>query len=177
MDAGRLVLLAASLSGAAALGSPAQEEVKVDAETLRLRDRAALLDVRTVMMASKQFAARNGALFGPLTCLTRPETCLTGFPRVEAPFLDPTHDWLETRHGYARKFHLGLKASPDTVRAAGASPESYKYFAFTTAPVKPGDTGLRSFCGDSSGKICFIASGAPPTVKDGRCAPPCRELK
>ena len=175
MAARTLVLWAASLLGA--LGSPAQEEVKVDPETLRLRDRAALLDVRTVMMASKQFAARNGALFGPLTCLTQPETCLTGFPKDEAPFLDPTHDWLETRHGYQRKFQLGPKTGPDVLRAAGASPESSRSFTFTTTPEMPGQTGLRSFCGDASGKICFVASGAPPTVKDGRCAPPCQELK
>ena len=177
MAARKWALIAASLLGATALGSSAPEEVKVDAETLRLRDRAALLDVRTVLMASKQFAARNGALFGPLTCLTQPETCLLGFPKDEAPFLDPTHDWLETRHGYQRKFELGPLASPDAVRAAGASPERSKSFAFTVAPEKPGETGLRSFCGDATGKICFIASGAPPTVKDGRCAPPCQELK
>lgn len=175
MTARTLVALAVGLWGA--LGSHAQEEVKVDAETLRLRDRAALLDVRTVMMASKQFAARNGALFGPLNCLTQPETCLTGFPRDEAPFLDPSHDWLETRHGYTRTFQLGPKVSPDAATAAGAWPESSKAFAFTTAPEKPGQTGLRSFCGDASGKICFLANGAPPTVKDGRCAPPCQELK
>jgi hypothetical protein len=65
--------------------------------TLRGRDRMALLDVRTVLMAQKLFAARNGGYYGPFECLTKPETCLADFPKEEAPFLDPTHDWLVTR--------------------------------------------------------------------------------
>ncbi|HSB60540.1 MAG TPA: hypothetical protein VLI67_02395, partial [Vicinamibacteria bacterium] len=86
-----LTCVTVALAGVAALGSPAQE-AGLDPETLRGRDRTALLDVRTVLVAQKMFAERNGALFGPFECLTRPETCLPGFPSEEAPFLDPTHD-------------------------------------------------------------------------------------
>jgi len=76
--------LTVALVGVSSLGSPAQEE-KLDAQALHGRDRAALLNVRTVLLAEKQFAARNGALYGPFECLTKPETCLPDFPKEDAP--------------------------------------------------------------------------------------------
>ena len=53
--------LTVALVGLSSLGSPAQD-AKLDEEALRGRDRAALLNVRTVLLAQKQFASRNGAL-------------------------------------------------------------------------------------------------------------------
>jgi len=176
MGRGSWIVLAAALQVGGTEGT-APQEGPVDAETLRVRDRAVVLDVRTVMMAARLFAARNGAYYGPFECLTRPETCLPGFPPEEAPFLDPTHDWLETRHGYERKYHLGPKAGEGDAERVGAVAESYRSFAFTAVPARPGQTGIRAFCGDSSGKICFTADGSPPGVRDGKCAPPCKELK
>lgn len=172
----RTRLLTVALVGASTIGTPAQEE-KLDAEALRGRDRAALLNVRTVLLAEKQFAKRNGALYGPFECLTKPETCLPDFPKEDAPFLDPTYDCLEARLGYERRFHPGPKATEDELRRAKAVPDSLKCFAFTAFPVKGGETGLRAYCGDASGKICFTTDGAPPRVREGRCVPPCQELK
>jgi hypothetical protein len=168
--------LTVALVGVSSLGSPAQEE-KLDAQALHGRDRAALLNVRTVLLAEKQFAARTGALYGPFECLTKPETCLPDFPKEDAPFLDPTYAWLETRLGYERQFHPGPKATEDELRRAKAVPDSLKSFAFTAVPVKPGETGLRAYCGDATGKICFTADGAPPGIRAGRCVPPCEALK
>jgi hypothetical protein len=150
---------------------------RLDPERLRGRDRSALLDVRTVITAGRQYAAANRSLFGPLSCLTHPETCLPAFPADAAPFLDPTHDWLATRLGYVRKFHSGPTASEEEIQRGGAAPSSLKSFAFTAYPQKPGESGLRGFCGDSSGHICVSRDGSEPRVKDGRCAPPCEELR
>ncbi len=168
--------LTVALVGLSSLGPPAQD-AKLDEEALRGRDRAALLNVRTVLLAQKQFASRNGALYGPFECLTKPETCLPDFPKEDAPFLDPTYDWLETRLGYERRFHPGPKATEDELRRAKAVPDSLKAFAFTAVPVKSGETGLRAYCGDATGKICFTADGATPGIREGRCVPPCQELK
>ncbi len=153
------------------------QEQKPDVETLRSRERAALLDVRTVLMAGREFAKENGGYFGELPCLTTPESCRTGYAKDKAPLLDPTHDWLATRLGYVRKFHPGPLADEEARVRAGAAAGSLKTFAFTVAPETPGQTGLRSFCGDSTWKVCAVASGAAPPVKDGRCIPPCQELK
>jgi hypothetical protein len=176
MGRGRLIGLTAALLGALPPASRAQD-TRLDPETLRGRDRTALLDVRTVLMAEKLFAARNGGYFGPFECLTKPEACLADFPEDEAPFLDPTHDWLATRLGYARSFQLGPKVADDELVPAKAIPGSARTFAFTAIPVKAGETGLRAFCGDAGGKICFTADGSPPGVRDGRCVPPCKEMK
>jgi hypothetical protein len=171
---GSFIFLGAALLGASPLGA---QEVKPDAETLRGRDRTALLDVRTILGAAKQYAARNGGLYGPMDCLTRPETCRADFPKDDPPFLDPTHDWLETRLGYVRKFLPGPAATEDEIRKSNAAPGSLRSFAFTAVPIKAGETGLRAFCGDVSGKICFTADGGAPGVRDGRCVAPCQEFK
>lgn len=176
MGRGRFIGLTAALFGALPPASRAQD-ARLDPETLRGRDRTALLDVRTVLMAEKLFAARNGGYFGPFECLTRPEACLADFPKEDAPFLDPTHDWLATRLGYARSFQLGPKVADDELGAAKAIPGSVRTFAFTAIPVKAGETGLRAFCGDAGGKVCFTADGSPPGVRDGRCVAPCKEMK
>jgi hypothetical protein len=171
--AGWIVPFLASLG---ALLANAQEGTP-DAETLRMRDRAALLDLRTVLVAAREFARGNGGYFGELRCLTAPESCRPDYPKDKAPLLDPTHDWLATRLGYVRKFHPGPLVDEPTRAKAGAAAGSLKSFAFTVAPEAAGQTGLRAFCGDSTGKVCAVASGEPPPVKDGLCPPPCRELK
>lgn len=160
----------------AALPASGQEQ-RLDAETLRARDRMALLDVRTVLTAARDFAGWNGGYFRELRCLTRPESCLPAFPADRAAFLDPTHDWLATRLGYVRRFHPGPPVDEGVRIRAQSSPGSLRSFAFTLVPERPGETGLRAFCGDASGKLCAIVSGAEPPVKDGRCGPPCKELK
>src|SRR5262245_34711736 len=106
----------------------AMQESKPDADTLRTRERAALLDVRTVLVAAKQFASGNGGYFGELRCLTAPEACLPDYPKDQAPLLDPTHDWLVTRLGYVRKFHPGPTVDEETRLRAKAAPGSVRSF-------------------------------------------------
>ena len=171
--AGWIVVFLASLQALLANG----QEAKPDAETLRMRERAALLDLRTVLMAAREYARGNGGYFGDLRCLTVPEGCRPDDPKDKAPLLDPTHDWLATRLGYVRRFHPGLLVDEATRVGAGSAAGSLKSFAFTVRPTTPGQTGLRAFCGDFTGKVCVVASGEEPLVKDGRCQPPCKELK
>jgi hypothetical protein len=65
--------------------------------------------------------------------------------RPEAPF---------EKHGY----RFTLKAAP-----SGS-------FAYLAVPMKPGESGVRAFCGDSRGLVCFAADGkAPRTARDGQC--------
>ncbi len=176
MAPGRLVVLTVALLGPFSPATRAQDQ-KLDQETLRGRELAALLEVRTVLMAQKLFAARNGGYFGPFECLSKPETCLQDYPKDEAPFLDPTHDWLVERRGYTRSFQPGPKLTDAELQTAKAIPGSVRAFAFTAIPVVPGETGLRAFCGDAGGKVCFTADGSPPGVRGGRCVAPCKEMK
>jgi hypothetical protein len=145
-------------------------------DELRARERHAILNVRTVLLAGKTYAASNGALFGELACLTSPASCGSAYPS-DAPFpLDPSYDWQGVKLGYERRFHPGPAASEEEARRAGAAPGSLKAFAYTAVPVKAGETGLRAFCGDSSGRFCVAKDGGEPSVKAGRCDP-CQKLE
>jgi hypothetical protein len=153
--------------------SPALE--KLSAEEIRGRERLALLAVNTVVQAEKAYAAANGSLFDQIRCLTAPAECIPSYPTDQPPFLDPTHAWLQTRLGYARKFHAGPKAADGLLASGSVSPSSLTAFAFTVSPTVPGRTGGRAFCGDSSGRTCVRNDGLAPPVKDGRCEP-CQKL-
>ncbi len=170
-----LVLLAAGRSPA----GPAQPtpSPKPDPEQIRARERMVLLDVRTLVMAARQYAAANGSFVDELRCLGQPELCIPGYPKDSPSFIDPSYDFLRTRLGYVRQFHPGSRPDDEQIRQALASATSLRSFAYTAVPEKAGETGFRGFCGDSGGRLCFTSDGSPPPVKDGRCATPCQPLK
>ena len=148
----------------------------IDAQEIKARERMIMIAVSTVVSAERTYSMTNGTYFDEIRCLTRPADCIPGLPTDTLPFLDPTYDWLEAKMGYVRKFHPGPRAAPEEIRKAGSSPTSLKAFAFTATPLRPGETGTRAFCGDSTGKICFTPKGTEPPVKDGRCDP-CQKLE
>jgi hypothetical protein len=143
---------------------------------MRSRERNVLIAVSTVLLAEKTYAAQNGGLFDELRCLTQPAECRPDLPADTLPFLDPTYNWLEARLGYVRAVHLGPKASADEIQKAGASASSVKSMAYTATPAQPGVSGIRAFCGDTTGRLCFTPDGREPPVKDGRCDP-CKKME
>lgn len=44
-------------------------------------------------------------------------------------------------------------------------------FAYTGTPLQAGETGIRMFCADSSGRLASTTDAAAPMVADGLCAP------
>jgi hypothetical protein len=42
-------------------------------------------------------------------------------------------------------------------------------FAVVAAPEIPGVTGIRAFCGDDTGAICYTRDGRAPDARNGRC--------
>jgi hypothetical protein len=46
-----------------------------------------------------------------------------------------------------------------------------KGFTFSAVPEKPMQTGVRGFCGDSSGRFSQTRDGTSPAVGGGLCAP------
>jgi hypothetical protein len=148
-----------------------------DLESARARERMVILDIRTLMMAGREYAEANGTFVDELRCLGNPAACLASFPADAPSFLDPTYDYLRTRLGYTRKFHPGPKPAPEEIRNANASATSLRAFAYTAVPERRGETGVRGFCGDSAGRFCFTPDGSEPPVKDGRCGKTCKDLK
>ena len=50
-------------------------------------------------------------------------------------------------------------------------------FAYVLVPVNPRQTGVRSFCGDASGVLCYKPDGSEPAVVNGQCPADCRDLR
>lgn len=148
-----------------------------DAEALKARERMVILDLRTLITAARQYAAANGGFVDELRCLGEPWSCIPKHPEDAPSFIDPTYDYLRLRLGYLRQFHAGPKPTEEEIRRARASPSSLRSFAYTAVPEKPGESGVRGFCGDSSGRMCFTADGSLPAVKEGFCAASCPALK
>ena len=54
-------------------------------------------------------------------------------------------------------------------------------FAFIALPVQPGQTGVRSFCGDATGRVCAMQVGmrealVEQTPNGARCSSICTPL-
>jgi len=126
---------------------------------------AAVRDVRSVLGAEKEYRTASGGDYGELRCLQRPAECLAGY--TGKSFLAAGSD-AETRAGYRRRFHPG--------QPAAHHPQGLTSFAYTAVPEDPGRSGVRAFCGDSSGRICAAASGHLPSVVDGACPTDCTPL-
>jgi hypothetical protein len=125
---------------------------------------AAIRDVRAVLSAEAAYAELNGLYYVELECLTEPPNCLPSYPSDAAPFLLEALD--ETRDGFLRKFVPGLPVGPDAPSAS-----SLESFTFAAYPETPGVSGIRSFCGDSTGQIWVDITGASPIAENGKCKP------
>jgi type IV pilus assembly protein PilA len=107
-------------------------------------------DIRAVISAQMAYQASSGGRFDPLNCLENPSSCISGYSGPV--FLSPEAVQTE-RAGYRRTFEVG---------PGGLS------FTYVVVPITPNTTGIRSFCGDSSGLICFT-NGARPNTNAGQC--------
>ena len=128
---------------------------------------AVIGDVRTVMSAQAAYQAANGGFFDSrLPCLQDPAGCIPDYPEKAPRFLDSNLTTLEPKNGYDRSFVAGPPAEGDPAVTSPSSTPSYAYLA---VPTEPGYSGVRGFCGDSSGALCFTTDGRPPGVEAGRC--------
>jgi type II secretory pathway pseudopilin PulG len=125
---------------------------------------AAIGDIRSVMSAEAAYAAVSGGAYGTPACLAKPKDCVAGY--AGASFLDDALARDGLKQGYERRF-TGQPASGGRLRA----------FAYAAAPATVAQTGNRSFCGDSSGRVCFLRDGAMPQAVDGQCPAQCDSLR
>lgn len=124
-------------------------------------------DIRTVISAQAAYSSANGGLYDTLECLGAPATCIPNYPATGPTFIDPGTT-LQLKGGYRRSFHPGRAARQLDPQVHSKS--SIESFAFVTVPAEPGRTGVRSFCGDSTGVVC--SSPTVLQVVEGACPPP-----
>lgn len=127
---------------------------------------SALGDLRSVISAQAVYASSSGGVYGSPACLAAPSSCLSDYP-AGMPLLDASLVIEGTKGGYVRTFHSG----PPMSSATGV--EGLSSFAVTLVPAEPGQTGVRSFCGDASGLICQDPTGAPFDAEAGACPAGC----
>jgi len=144
----------------AAIAIPALLRARVSAN-----EAATIGDTRTVISAEAAYASVAQG-YGSLPCLAEPASCMKGYRGPT--FLDRALASATERSGYDRAFHPGPAA-----RKEG----TYEAFAYVSTPREPGKTGVRSFCGDSSGRVCFDAGGAAMVPKKGLCPASCTDLR
>jgi hypothetical protein len=146
---------------AAAIAIPSLLRARVSAN-----ESAAIGDLRTVISAQAAYQSANGGFYGEMACLAEPTSCLAGY---QGPvFLGPELAAAREKSGYRRVFHAG---------PAGSAPRSLVGYAYTASPLQQGQTGVRSFCGDASGLVCFDPTGAEIFPENGACPSTCTPLR
>jgi type II secretory pathway pseudopilin PulG len=153
----------------AAIAIPSLSRARVSAN-----ESAAIGDVRSVIAAQSTYAGANGGFYDTLECLGTPSNCIPRYPSNLPTMLDPLLVQAGVKGGYRRTLHLGAAVDPADMTDA-LSPSSVVAYAYVAVPVSQGQTGVRSFCGDDRGVVCYNADGREPDVVDGRCEP-CRKL-
>ena len=150
----------------AAIAIPSLLRARVSANEAR-----SIGDIRTVISAEMTYASTNGGFYDTLECMASPTRCIPDYPTQSPVFLGPEFT-VTTKGGYDRIFYAGPAAPPDGT----LSPSSMSSFAYVSVPTEPGTTGIRAFCGDSTGMICATADGTMPEITNGACPEDCPPL-
>ena len=129
-------------------------------------------DIRSIVSAEAAYSTANGGFYDTPECLGAPAGCIPGY--AGPTFLDTSLAASTTRYGYNRTFHPGPEAQD---RKATMSSSSLQTFAYVAVPITPGQTGIRAFCGDSSGQVCYTNDGSAPAVTQGQCAASCNPIR
>lgn len=136
---------------------------------------ATIGDVRTVIAGEAAYASQNNGYYDTLECLGAPTNCLPG--HTGPVFLDASlaHATVLPKNGYTRTLHLGPPPDPDG--PAPKSPSSVRSYAYVAVPAQQGQTGVRAFCGDDTGRVCYWRDGVPTEIVDGQCPADCTTLR
>ena len=133
---------------------------------------SAVGDIRTIYSAQMLFMAVADGSYGDLRCLNIPADCVANIPGEK--LLEKDLTVATEKNGYRRKFHAGPRVR--NTKAKGSPSPFVKAFAYTAVPTARGETGMRSFCGDNTGRVCVTDDGSAPPVAGGLCTP-CTEFK
>jgi hypothetical protein len=126
----------------------------------------ALGTVRVMASGQIAYSVGNGGAYGNIGCLESPSPCVPKDPGV--PYVTPGTTRGE-RAGYLFEFHPG----PDAPSAAGRPPGSaLASFAYVAKPVRPGTTGVRTFCVDATFNVCTVPDGV--SVSGPQCPAACQ---
>jgi type IV pilus assembly protein PilA len=148
-----LLIVVAIIGIIAAIAIPSLLRARVSAN-----ESATIGDVRTVISGQAAYQSADGGWYdGNLSCLSvSGSACIPSYPATAPTFLDSAIASQIPKSGYNRSFAPGLPPVPDCGIYSTTCVASYAYL---TSPVNQGQTGVRSFGGDSSGVLCVVPGG------------------
>ena len=167
-----LLIVVAIIGIIAAIAIPSLLRARVSAN-----ESATLGDIRTLISAQAAYQSANSGFYdGNLSCLTEPSNgaCIPSYPAIAPTFLDSQLASQQTKSGYNRSFQSGAVRSLRASRRLRRRRRSvYRYDA---TPINIGQTGVRGFAADSSGRICFTTNGVSvaAAAARARCRAPAR---
>lgn len=141
-----LLVMVAMVGIIAAIAIPSLLRARLSAN-----ESATIGDLRSVVSGQASYAAVSGGAYGKAECLVDPGRCLRNYkgPAFAIPALLAGES-----HGYQRTLLLGPRD---------------RSFAYVAVPLKPGQTGVRGFCADHNGIVCFTADGSAPRATASGC--------
>ena len=132
----------------AAIAIPSFLRAKVSAN-----EAATIGDIRSIISGQMAYSTVNGGFYASrLECLSSPGDCIAN--STSPPMLSAGAD-ASPKSGYVRELVPGSLARDSATST----------FAFLAYPSNPGQSGVRSFCGDSSGRICYDPQGGKDLIE------------
>ena len=147
-----LLIVVAIIGIIAAIAIPSLLRARVSAN-----EAGTIGDIRSVISAQAAFQSAASGWYAPITCLSTPTGCIVGYPTTAPTFSDQTIASTTPKSGYNRTFSGGNPPSPaPTATVLLNVLDGYCYGA---SPSTVGQTGVRGFGGDASGRVCQNIQG------------------
>ena len=145
-----LLIVVAIIGIIAAIAIPSLLRARVSAN-----EAGTIGDIRSVISAQAAFQSAANGWYAPILCLSTPATCIIGYPASAPTFADSTITATTPKSGYNRSFFPGVEPStlPTTLTLVVDG------FCYGANPSTIGQTGVRGFGGDASGRVCQNIAG------------------
>jgi type IV pilus assembly protein PilA len=153
-----LLIVVAIIGIIAAIAIPSLLRARVSAN-----EAGTIGDVRSVISAEAAFQSAANGWYGPINCLSTPQTCLIGYPTSAPTFMDTTMVALTAKSGYNRSFLDGNPVTGTPTTLVGV----LDAFCYGASPSSIGQTGVRGFGGDASGRVCQNILGVDECTTPG----------
>lgn len=150
-----LLIVVAIIGIIAAIAIPSLLRARVSAN-----EAGTIGDIRSVISAQAAFQSAASGWYAPIACLgnaTAVAACIIGYPANAPSFADPTIVATTPKSGYNRTFVAGnppVPAPPASVLVGVVDG-----FCYGASPSTIGQTGVRGFGGDASGRVCQNITG------------------
>jgi type II secretory pathway pseudopilin PulG len=158
-----VIMVVAFVGIIAAIAIPSFLRARVSAN-----ESAAIATLRVVVSAEEAYSIANNGFPDQLGCLATPSQCIPGRPATSPAFLQESF-LASQKSGYEFRFVPGPPAPLEVLQRGQVSPSSLSGWAYVAVPIRPGQTGVRSFCADMSGVLCYRPDGNPPDAAAGAC--------